>query len=82
MREILFNKEVIGEVGKNVGLGIFVSGIYGISDGSIEIFNVFDISIGFIVMLFGIIMERSWNEQLDTVCYRYNDACLYDICIL
>ena len=59
MREILFNKEVIGEVGKNVGLGIFVSGIYGISDGSIEIFNVFDISIGFIVMLFGIIMERS-----------------------
>ena len=58
IRDILFDKKVIGEFGKNVGLGIFINGVYGISDGSIKIFNLFDIFIGLIVMIFGIVLER------------------------
>ena len=58
-KELLLNKEVVGEVGKNVGLGIFVSGIYGLSDTTFETFNLADIGVGFLVMLVGIVLERS-----------------------
>ena len=59
LKEIFLNKEVVGEMGKNVGLGIFVSGIYGLSDTTFETFNLVDIGIGFLVMLMGIVLERS-----------------------
>jgi len=59
LKEVVFNKKVAGEVGKNIGLGIFINALYGISDGSIETFNIIDILMGFILMLAGIITERS-----------------------
>ena len=59
VKEIFSNYEVIGELIKNIGLGIFVNGIYGISDGSIELFNTIDIGIGIIAMIIGILLERS-----------------------
>ena len=58
MREILLNKEVAGEIVKNVSLGVFINGLYGISDGSVEIFNLLDMGIGFVGMIIGILLER------------------------
>jgi len=57
--KLLLDKEVGGELIKNIGLGIFVNGVYGISDGTIELFNISDIVIGLIAMAIGIILERS-----------------------
>ena len=57
--KLLLNKEVGGELIKNIGLGIFVNGVYGISDGTIELFNISDIVIGLVAMVIGIILERS-----------------------
>ncbi len=51
-------KGVFGELTKNIGLGIFVNGIYGISDGSVEVFNLIDILLGIVLMILGIILER------------------------
>ena len=39
IKELLLNKEVAGEIVKNIGLGVFINGLYGISDGSIEFFQ-------------------------------------------
>ncbi len=51
-------KAIFGELTKNIGLGIFVNGVYGLSDGSIEIYNLIDIGMGIFLMLLGIILER------------------------
>jgi hypothetical protein len=42
IKNILFNQKIAGELIKNIGLGIFVNALYGMSDGVIEIFNVTD----------------------------------------
>jgi hypothetical protein len=50
--------EISGELTKNIGLGIFVNGVYGVSDGTIEIFNIIDVVLGVSLMIIGIIAER------------------------
>jgi len=59
MLKILLNKQVAGELGKNIGLGIFVNALYGISSGALTLFNAFDVIIGLIIMLIGILLERN-----------------------
>ena len=58
IKDILFDKAVIGEFGKNVGLGIFIYGLYGISNGNIEVFNLVDILVGIIGMAIGIVLKK------------------------
>jgi hypothetical protein len=58
LKEIFLDKKIAGELIKNIGLGIFVNALYGMSDGIIEIFNITDFIIGFIAMFIGIILER------------------------
>ena len=43
---------------------VLVNAGYGLSDGSIEIYNLVDILIGIYVMIVGIILER--REKWDT----------------
>ena len=50
--------QITGELTKNIGLGIFVNGVYGISDGKIENYEIFDILLGIGLMILGIIAER------------------------
>ena len=50
--------QIAGELTKNIGLGIFVNGIYGISDGTIELYNIVDMILGISLMILGIIAER------------------------
>jgi len=50
--------QIAGELTKNIGLGIFVNGVYGISDGTIELYNIIDIVLGVSLMTLGIIAER------------------------
>ena len=50
--------QIAGELTKNIGLGIFVNGIYGISDGTIELYNIVDMTLGIGLMILGIIAER------------------------
>ena len=57
-KEIFTDKKIAGELIKNIGLGIFVNAIYGISDGSVEFFNLIDIIVGIVAMFIGIIVER------------------------
>ena len=59
IKEIFLNKAVGGELVKNIGLGVFVNALYGISDGSVEIFNIIDITIGTVAMFIGILLERN-----------------------
>ena len=54
-RELL---QIAGELTKNIGLGIFVNGVQGVSDGTLEIYNVIDILLGIVLMILGIIAER------------------------
>ena len=50
--------EAKGEIFKNIGLGSFVNGAYGLSDLKVEFFNITDLIIGIFVMISGIIIER------------------------
>jgi hypothetical protein len=50
--------QISGELTKNIGLSIFVNGVYGLSVGSIVNYNIIDITLGIILMLIGIIAER------------------------
>jgi hypothetical protein len=59
LKNFFLDKQVGGELVKNIGLGIFVNALYGISDGSIELFNLIDITLGIIAMIIGIMVERS-----------------------
>jgi len=65
LKEIWNDLEARGELIKNIGLGVFVNALYGISDGSIELFNVIDVTIGIVVMLIGIKIERAqkWLDK-------------------
>jgi len=46
----------------NVGLGIFINSLYGISDGNVELFNIIDIIVSIPVMIIGIIIEEKNKE--------------------
>jgi len=50
--------QIAGELTKNIGLGIFVNGVYGVSDGNIQTYELIDISLGIVLMILGIIAER------------------------
>ncbi|GAB6045923.1 hypothetical protein JCM11957_15220 [Caminibacter profundus] len=50
--------QIAGELTKNIGLGIFVNGVYGVSDGNIQTYELIDISLGIALMILGIIAER------------------------
>jgi len=50
--------QITGELTKNIGLGIFVNGVYGVSDGKIQTYELIDIFLGIILMILGIIAER------------------------
>jgi hypothetical protein len=50
--------QIAGELTKNIGLGIFVNGVYGVSDGKIQTYELIDIALGIILMTLGIIAER------------------------
>ena len=55
--KVLFQKDVAGEIVKNIGLGVFINGLYGISDRSIEIFNLVDMLVGIIGIIIVIMLE-------------------------
>ena len=55
--KIWTNIKIRGKIIENTGLGVFVNGLYGISDGSVEFFNLIDIFIGFLVMVVGIYIQ-------------------------
>jgi hypothetical protein len=59
IKNILFNQKIAGELIKNIGLGIFVNALYGMSDGNVEFFNLIDFFVSLIAMLIGIVLERS-----------------------
>jgi hypothetical protein len=59
LKEIFLDKKIAGELIKNIGLGIFVNALYGMSDGNIEFFNLIDFFVSLIAMLIGIVLERS-----------------------
>ena len=50
--------QIAGELTKNIGLGIFINGVYGVSDGNIQTYELIDISLGIALMILGIIAER------------------------
>jgi hypothetical protein len=60
--KIFLTPKIGGELIKNIGLGVFVNSLYGISDGSIELFNLIDIFIGVIAILIGIMVENKQKE--------------------
>ena len=51
------NLKIRGKIIENTGLGIFVNALYGLSDGTIEFFNLIDTMIGFCVMIVGIYIQ-------------------------
>jgi len=57
IQDLFCNLKIRGKIIENTGLGVFVNGLYGISDGSIEIFNLIDVFIGFSVMIVGIYIQ-------------------------
>ena len=50
--------QITGDLTKNIGLGIFVNGVYGVSDGKIQTYELVDIFLGIVLMILGIIAER------------------------
>ena len=50
--------KVRGRLFENFGLGFLVNGMYGLSDGSFEIFNLIDIIVGIIMILDGIRLQE------------------------
>jgi hypothetical protein len=57
INDLWYNLKIRGKILENTGLGIFVNALYGISDGTIEIFNLIDVFIGFFVMIIGIYIQ-------------------------
>ena len=55
--DLWYNLRVRGRIIENTGLGIFVNALYGISDGTIEFFNLIDVLVGFLVMVVGIYIQ-------------------------
>jgi len=63
LKQLWNDIEARGEIIKTIGFGIFINGTYGISDGSIELFNSLDILMGLIGIITGIILERKEKWQ-------------------
>ena len=55
---IFKNPRIRGRLFENFGLGFFVNGMYGMSDGSFEIFNLIDIIVGTIMIIEGIKLQE------------------------
>jgi len=58
MIEILKRKRVRGRLFENFGLGFLVNGLYGLSDGSFEVYNFIDIIVSVIMILNGIYLQE------------------------
>jgi len=50
--------KIVGRIAENISIGLFVNGIYGISDGSIETFNIIDIAISLYIMVIGVLLQQ------------------------
>ena len=50
--------KIVGRIAENIAIGLFVNGIYGISDGSIETFNIIDIAISLYIMVIGVLLQQ------------------------
>ena len=59
LKKLLSVPLVKGKLAENIGLGIFVNSSYGLSDGSLEIFNIIDMVLSILLILVGIILQRS-----------------------
>ena len=57
----LNNPKIRGRLFENFGLGFLVNGMYGISDGSFEIYNLVDIIVGVIMILDGLRLQEKEN---------------------
>jgi hypothetical protein len=55
--DLWYNLKIRGKIIENTGLGVFVNALYGISDGTIELFNLIDVIVGFCVMIVGIYIQ-------------------------
>jgi len=58
MLEILKKRRVRGRVFENFGLGFLVNGLYGLSDGSFEVFNFIDIIVALVMIISGIYLQE------------------------
>jgi hypothetical protein len=58
IKKNLKNREARGEIIKSIGLGMFVNGLYGISDSSVESYNIVDIIVSLYTILLGISIEK------------------------
>ena len=54
---------IIGETVKNIGVGLLVNGLYGISDSHIELYNIIDVIIGVFMIVSGIILENFEKDE-------------------
>ena len=54
----LNNPKIRGRLFENFGLGFLVNGMYGVSDGSFEIYNLVDIILGIAIMLLGLYLQQ------------------------
>jgi hypothetical protein len=63
MIEILRKNRVRGRIFENFGLGFLVNGLYGISDGSFEVYNLIDIIVSVIMILNGIYLQEKDNNE-------------------
>jgi sulfite exporter TauE/SafE len=61
----LFSLKNRGRLIENIGLGIFVNGSYGISDGSIESFNLIDIILGIVLIIIGLYLQEKGTKWED-----------------
>ena len=50
--------DIIGELIKNIGLGIFVNSLYSLTTSNLSIYNFLDLIFSLIAMISGIILER------------------------
>jgi len=64
LKNLWNDDEAKGDLFKGIGIGFFVNGGYGLSDSSIEIYNIVDSVIGIVLLISGIILER--REKWDT----------------
>lgn len=63
LSDLWYDLRIRGKIIENTGLGVFVNALYGISDGSIEMFNLIDVIIGFCVMIIGIYIYGKGEKQ-------------------
>jgi len=56
--EFLKKPKIRGRLFENFGLGFLVNGMYGISDGSFEFYNLVDIIVGVIMIIDGLRLQE------------------------